>query len=171
MHKWPDLREILAGIAWVVVGGVATRAFMPERMTKDLDILVRKQDVTAVLQKLRAAEYKVESELSIGGYQIQSPQGVEVDLLAGEQSWLDEALSVPVTDPAGFPVLALPYLVLLKLEASRTQDLADIAQMLGWADEAQLAHVRAVVDQYAPADRDDVESLIYLGQQERRSKN
>ena len=40
MNPWPDLRQVLTGIPWVVVGGVATRAYMPERATKDLDILV-----------------------------------------------------------------------------------------------------------------------------------
>ncbi|PJH75204.1 MAG: hypothetical protein CO064_07885, partial [Anaerolineae bacterium CG_4_9_14_0_8_um_filter_58_9] len=31
---WPDLREILHDIPWVIVGGVATRAYMPERVTR-----------------------------------------------------------------------------------------------------------------------------------------
>jgi hypothetical protein len=30
MNVWPDLREILQGIPWAVIGGVATRAYMPE---------------------------------------------------------------------------------------------------------------------------------------------
>jgi hypothetical protein len=40
MNPWPDLRPILEGIEWAIIGGVATRAYMPERMTKDLDIVV-----------------------------------------------------------------------------------------------------------------------------------
>ena len=36
MNPWPDLRDILQGIPWVVTGGVATRAYMPERMTTGL---------------------------------------------------------------------------------------------------------------------------------------
>ena len=31
MNDWPDLRDILQGFQWVIVGGVATRAYMPER--------------------------------------------------------------------------------------------------------------------------------------------
>ncbi len=46
MNPWPDLRPILQGIAWAIVGGVATRAYMPERMTRHLDILVHEKDVT-----------------------------------------------------------------------------------------------------------------------------
>ena len=40
MNPWPDLRPILKGIDWAIVDGVATRAYMPERMTKDLWILL-----------------------------------------------------------------------------------------------------------------------------------
>nr|MBI2905790.1 hypothetical protein [Chloroflexota bacterium] len=36
-NPWPDLREALKGIDWVLIGSVATRAYMPERMTKDMD--------------------------------------------------------------------------------------------------------------------------------------
>ena len=44
MITWPDLRIVLQGIRWAVVGAVATRAYMPERMTRDLDILVHYRD-------------------------------------------------------------------------------------------------------------------------------
>ncbi len=52
MHPWPDLRPILEGIPWVIVGGVATRAYMPERVTQDLDILVRHRDGGEVRARL-----------------------------------------------------------------------------------------------------------------------
>jgi len=40
IHSWPNLRELLDGLRWAVAGGVATRAFMPERMTEDLESLI-----------------------------------------------------------------------------------------------------------------------------------
>jgi len=55
MNPWPDLRPILRGIDWAIIGGVATRAYMPERMTKDLDILVHKDDGEAVMARLKKA--------------------------------------------------------------------------------------------------------------------
>jgi len=168
MHDWPDLRDVLQGIGWVIVGGVATRAYMPERVTKDLDILVRRGDEEAVLQRLQDAGYKIISRLAVPGYLLLSLEGVEVDLLLGEQPWLGEALANPERDPAGYPVLSLPYLVLLKLEASRTQDVADISRMLGWASDEQLRAVRDIIARYSPHDRDDLESLIFLGQQEQQ---
>src|SRR5574342_1343387 len=59
MNPWPDLRPILKGIAWAIVGAVATRAYMPERMTKDLDILIHKKDGEMVIEKLEDAGYRI----------------------------------------------------------------------------------------------------------------
>ncbi len=166
MNPWPDLRPILEGIPWVIAGGVATRVYMPERSTKDLDILVHHQDGDEVRRRLEAAGYSYVSPLAIPGFLVRSPQGVEVDVIRGDYPWLDEALAHPRQDPAGYPVLDLPYLVLIKMAASRTRDLGDLGTMLGLASEADLARVRAVVARYAPADAEDLESLIYLGRVE-----
>jgi len=167
MIDWPDLREILSGIDWVIVGDVATRAYMPERMTKDLDILVRAAEETAVLSRLQAAGYEPTEPLTIPGCLLRAADGVEIDLLPGSQPWLEEALARPEFDPAGYPVLGLPYLILMKLDASHGRDLGDITTMLGWADEETLDKVRAVVAKYSPQDSEDLESLIFIGQQER----
>lgn len=166
MNPWPDLRPILQDLPWAIVGAVATRAYMPERATKDLDVLVHQRDGDRVLARLQAANYQVISRLALPGFLLQSPDGIEVDLIFGAYPWLDEALAQPRQDPAGYPVLDLPYLVLMKLEASRTQDLGDLARMLGLAGEDELKRVRAMVSRYAPDALEDVESLIYLGQLE-----
>jgi hypothetical protein len=166
MHPWPDLRPILHGIDWVLIGGVATRAYMPERATKDMDVLIHQADSDEVIGKLRQAGYKVVSRLAIPGYLLRSPEGVEVDVLFGDQRWLAEALKQPVYDKAGYPVIGLPYLALMKLTAQRAQDWADVSRMLGWAEDADLDAVRAVVAKYSPEDLEDLESLIFLGRQE-----
>ena len=117
-YAWPDLRAILKGIRWAVVGAVATRAYMPERMTRNFDILVHHQDGDAALARLKEA---------------------------------------------GYPVLDLPYLVLMKMEMSRAQDLADLSKMLGLAAAEDLTRIREIVARYLPAALEDLESLIYLG--------
>jgi hypothetical protein len=166
MNPWPDLQPILHGIPWVIVGGVATRAYMPERVTKDLDILIRRRDSDEVRERLEAAGYRYVSSLAVPGFLVRSSEGIEIDVILGDHRWLDEALTHPNQDPAGYPVLALPYLVLMKMASSRVQDTADAARMLGLASEEELARVRAVVARYAPGDIQDLESLIYLGQVE-----
>ena len=169
MNPWPDLRPILKGIDWVIVGGVATRAYMPERMTKDLDILVHERDGEVVTTRLAAAGYQVSARLSIPGVLMISPEGVEVDILFGRYPWLGEALKNVAEDAAGYPTIGLPYLILLKMEAQRTQDWADVSRMLGWAEDADLEAVRSVFQRFSPDDVEDLESLIYIGRQERES--
>lgn len=167
MNTWPDLRPILKGLDWLVVGGVATRNYMPERMTRDLDILIREKDSDAVIVKLQAAGYKQESQLSIPGALMISPDGVEVDVLFGNALWLEDALKNVVADPAGYPTIALPYLILLKMDAQRAQDWADVSRMLGWASDEDLEKVREVFRKYSPQDVEDLESLIFIGKKER----
>ncbi len=166
MNPWPDLRPVLQGIPWAVIGAVATRAYMPERATKDLDILVRREDGDEVRERLEAAGYTFVTHLAVPGFLVHSPEGVEVDVVLGDEPWLDEALAHPRQDPAGFPVLDLPYLVLMKMKSSRAQDVADLSRMLGLASDEELASVRAVVARYAPTEMDDLELLIYLGRLE-----
>ena len=166
MNPWPDLRPILKEIPWVIIGGVATRAYMPERATKDLDILVHHQDRHEVLVRLKAVGYSVISRLAIPGFLLYSPEGVEVDVLFGDYPWLSEALSNSRQDPIGYPVLDLPYLVLMKMEASRSRDFGDLGTMLGLASEEELNRVRTVIRRHAPNMVDDLESFIYLGKVE-----
>ena len=166
MNPWPDLRPILQGINWAVVGGVATRAYMPERMTKDLDILVHQSDGEAVIKRLEGAEYHVGSHLAVAGYLMIAPDETELDVLFGAYAWIEEALTQTGLDPAGYPVVKLPYLTLMKMEAQRAQDWADVSRMLGWADDADLDEVRKAVAKYAPEDSDDLESLIFIGKRE-----
>jgi hypothetical protein len=166
MNLWPDLRPVLEGIPWAITGGVATRAYMPERVTQDMDILVRRQDGDEVKQRLEEAGYCYISPLAVPGFLACSPEGVEVDVILGDASWVEEALAHPREDAAGYPVLDLPYLVLMKMASSRAQDVADTARMLGLASEGELVRVREVVARYAPEEAEDLESLIYLGQVE-----
>lgn len=167
MNPWPDLRDSLQGIIWAVVGSVATRAYMAERMTKDLDILVRATEGEEVIGRLKQAGFQIESALALPGYLLRSPDGVEIDVLFGQYSWLNEAFGHLKIDPAGYPVLALPYLVLMKFAAGRTQDWADISRMLGFASDQDLDEVRQVVARYSPEDVEDLESLIFIGKKER----
>jgi hypothetical protein len=167
LNTWPDLRETLKDIDWVIIGGVATRAYMPERMTKDMDILVRAADGIEAIRLLKASGCSIITELAIPGYLLESPDGIQIDLLFGNYPWLNDALRHHNSDPAGYPVISLPYLVILKLAALRAQDTADISRMLGWADDEALNKVREVVARYSPDDVDDLDSLIFIGQRER----
>ncbi|MBI2965413.1 MAG: hypothetical protein HYY34_04320 [Chloroflexi bacterium] len=165
---FPDLTRVLTGVPWAVVGAAATRMYMPERATRDLDIVVHTHHASEARKRLLEAGYQMVGNLSIGGSSWTSPGGQEVDVLESDAPWLGEALSRAQAnrDPQGLPVLPLPPLALMKTQAGRVQDLADVARMLGQASSAALDEVRSLFRRYAPEDLEDLESLITLGQME-----
>ncbi|HLJ56993.1 MAG TPA: hypothetical protein VKT77_18275, partial [Chthonomonadaceae bacterium] len=96
---------------------------MPERTTDDLDILVHNDDSHAANERMIGAQYAYKGGLSIGGSRWLSPQNFPIDLLYGEENWVTAALLEAQTnrDAQGLPVLPLPYLILMKFNASRVQ--------------------------------------------------
>ena len=66
-------------------------------------------------------------------------------------------------------MLDLPYLVLMKVEAERAQDLADASRMLWAATEARHQETRDIFRRWFPEALEDLESLIALGRLEMRS--
>ena len=161
-----DLRNILKEIKWVLVGGIATRAYMPERMTLDVDILIHADDSEVVFNILQNQSFIFIQRLAIPGSSWKAPDGTIIDILERSDNWVRDALEIPSADPQGLPVLSLPYLVLMKLESSRTQDLADIARMLGGASEEAIDAVHNVIAQYLPDAISDLEGLFQLGKLE-----
>ena len=67
---------------------------------------------------------------------------------------------------ASVPLMPLVYLVLMKLEASRSIDVGDLSRMLALATELQLAKVRQLVGHWMPNDLEDLEKLLALGRAE-----
>lgn len=166
--KFPDLTPILHPIPWAVIGAVATRLYMPERTTKDLDVLVRSEDSTEVRQKLKGAGFSYQSELAAGGSSWRSPDGTPVDVMERSEPWFASGIieAQQNRDPQGLPILPLPYLVLMKFQSGRVQDIADVARMLGQASEDMLNGVRELFRKVQPGDLEDLESLVQLGQLE-----
>ena len=164
MQPLPDLAQILGALRWALVGGIALRAYMPERMTLDVDILVHERDAGLVRDAFLAAGYRVTGQLSIGGFSVQAPPGDSppVDILTRADIWLDGALAHPMHDQAGYPVLGRPYLILMKLQAGRTQDLADVQRLLARVVAAERAAIRMLVEQHSPELVEDYDALCAL---------
>ena len=161
-----DLRTIIRRTSFVVVGGVASRLYMPERMTLDVDILISGQDVDGLYQELKSAGCRYEGPLSAGGSHWTLADGAGLDVIESDAVWVPTALATARQAPDGLPVIDLPNLVLMKLEASHPQDLADVSRMLGGASDTELDAVRQVVRAYLPDAVEDLESLIALGRME-----
>ncbi|MCH8185120.1 MAG: hypothetical protein IH862_03325 [Chloroflexi bacterium] len=141
---------------------------MPERATHGLDIVVRAEEAEAVRRALSEAGFEYQGELTIGGSSWLSSEGTPVDVVEMDEPWLAEALDEAEhnLDAQGLPVLPLRHLVLMKFQAGRVQDLADVTRMLGQAGEDLLDSVRELFGQLLPEEMDDLESLIALGRLE-----
>ncbi|MBC6419815.1 MAG: hypothetical protein GDA44_14145 [Prochloron sp. SP5CPC1] len=161
-----DIKAIVKEKPFVVMGGVATRLYMPERMTLDLDILVQVEDAPLIYKELEEAGSRRRGELSIPGSQWQLADGTELDIVESDEIWAKEAIAKPNYSPDGLPIISLPYLVLMKLKSSRSQDLADVSRMMGAAQEQDLQAVKMVIEQYLPTACEDLASLIVLGKLE-----
>jgi hypothetical protein len=162
MYQVPNLQEVLGSLRWALIGGVALRAYMPERATLDVDILIHKRDEPTALAAFDRAAYRPIGRLSIGGFTVQKEGAPPIDVLTRDDAWLDLALSRPAFDPAGIPVLPRAYLILIKLQAGRTQDLADIQRLIALTPTTERVYVRETVERYSPELLEDFEALTTL---------
>ena len=161
-----DLRRVIRKTRFWLVGGLATWYSMPERTTLNTDVLVLAEDQIALEEELAGAGCRRLEVLAMGGATWALPNGTTLDVITSDAAWAQKAMHHPLPTGDGIPRIALPYLVLMKLQAGRAQEIADITRMLGGAEEDALASVRAAVAQYMPDASADVESIIVLGRLE-----
>jgi hypothetical protein len=95
-------------------------------------------------------------------------EGIRIDLISGSQEWVNDVMMAESYDQAGLRMIALPYLVLMKIDASRGQDQADVERMLGRASAEDVERIAKVVDRYSgdPQAAEDVRQYALLGQME-----
>jgi len=190
----PDLRPVLApaGVPFVIVGGVATRLYMQERAAPDLDILIDAGDAEAVTAALERAGAARLGDHRAGGSRWELPPTIVADLpaaaptwgalarvtgtdvdamprrldvLAMDAPWVGPALATARPGPTGLPVVALPYLVVMKLTSGTSGDLDDLARLLSGANPGALVAVRAAAQTHRPAAVGDLDRLIAAGRQ------
>ena len=141
-----DLERIVdmlnaTGIAFEVIGGVAVNAHIMEHhrsrsfVTRDVDLMIRREDLDVVVEAGRAAGY--EGRKIMGGYMlIRAGQeiGEAVHLVfTGERSKSTQPLPHPALQPEMklifgllVPVAPLPDLVRMKLTSFRPKDVAHL---------------------------------------------
>jgi hypothetical protein len=142
---------------------------MPERSTRDLDVVVLTQDLSEVKRRFERAGFSFKAPLAIGGSSWETPDGIPIDVIEGREEWWPDALSEAAAnrDSGGAPVLSLRYLVLMKVKSGRIQDSADVGRMIAGASAEQLDATRALVRRHAPDFLDDLGSMLALGKLER----
>jgi hypothetical protein len=166
--RWTEDR-VLDAIPYAVIGGVATRLYMPERTTADIDLLVAPEDLDAAIAQLTSKGYTrvaralgfSDTRLGLIGQRVLGAR--PVDVLSSNLSWVPDAIASVRHDDVGLPIVDLPFLIALKLDASRGVDQGDLTRMLGFASDSDLQRTRIVVARLLPADTDDLEQYIEIG--------
>jgi hypothetical protein len=132
------------GVPYAVVGGNAVASWVATvdegavRNTRDIDLLVRRDDLPAITTALEQAGFVRDEVLDVvmfrDGTEGKPSEAVHL-LFAGEKTRADHSLVAPeiqtVEDPANFRVIALEQLLVMKLMSNRRKDQVHIQDMIG----------------------------------------
>jgi hypothetical protein len=132
-----------AGIPYAVVGGHAVASWVASidegavRNTRDVDLLIRREDLPAVTAAMQSAGFVPERSFGVtmflDGLDAKPSESIHV-LFAGECVREGDSLATPtietIDDPAGFRVLTLPSLVQMKLTANRRKDQVHVEDLI-----------------------------------------
>jgi Uncharacterised nucleotidyltransferase len=133
-----------AGIPYAVVGGHAVASWVATvdegavRNTRDIDLLVRREDLPALTAALERAGF-VQAEvldvtMFLDGPNAKPSESIHL-LFAGEKVRPEHPLPSPdlstIDDPAGFRVITLEALVHMKLLSNRRKDQVHVEDLIG----------------------------------------
>ena len=133
-----------AGVPYAVVGGHAVASWVATidegavRNTRDIDLLIRREDLaalTAALEQIGFIQAEVlDVPMFLDGPDAKPSESIHL-LFAAERTRPDHLLPAPdlttVDDPAGFRVIALDALLQMKLMSNRDKDRTHIRDMVG----------------------------------------
>src|SRR5262245_43136602 len=133
-----------AGIPYAVVGGHAVASWVATvdegavRNTRDVDLLVRREDLPALTAALEQAGFVraevLDVPMFLDGPNAKPSESVNL-LFAGEKVRPDHPLPSPdlttIDDPAGFRVITLEALVHMKLLSNRRKDQVHVEDLIG----------------------------------------
>ncbi|SRR5579875_190721 len=166
--------ELFGAISVLVIGGVATRAYAPERQTKDTDFLIDPDSFSEAVALLRNSGWRKtidlffpNSSLGIRGEAFEK-EGAFIGVITSDREWVREGFARPVYDQTGLRVIPLAYLVLMKIDSAHGIDQGDLTRMLGRLDEEQVEEIAGIVDRHAHDAQaaDDVRQYSLLGRME-----
>src|SRR5207247_2721650 len=108
--RFPDIEPMLTSVNFAVIGAAATRQYMAERLTNDLDILVSKANLKEAEKRLKKAGATRIGELTIDPSQWTLSDGFHLDVIALEDEWVGSAITDAQSnrDLQGLPILPMP---------------------------------------------------------------
>lgn len=153
------ITSVLDDIPYAIIGGHAITIHGHPRTTDDIDIMTTKEYVDDIINRLGLS---VSSSLTIGGVAAKTPSGTEIDIVALDEPWSDDAISNAEDTKYG-RVISKPYLVLAKIYASRgISDDADSIKMLQMMSDEEISRTLDLVNKYYSSYSDDLEQMIEL---------
>jgi hypothetical protein len=144
---------------YAIIGGHAVAIHGYPRLTDDLDILVNNQDINKIMKDLKLIYI---GPLNIGGITAKTKFGTIIDLVSLNKSWVSDAINSARKTKYGM-VVSRPYLMLLKMEASRDiQDDTDITKILKLMNDKEIIDSKNLIKEYLPDMIDDFNKMIEL---------
>ena len=133
-----------AGIPYAVVGGHAVASWVATidegavRNTRDVDLLVRREDLPALTTALEQAGFVraevLDVTMFLEGADAKPSESIHL-LFAGEKVRANDPLPSPdlttILGPAGFRVITLEALAYMKLLSNRDKDRTHVRDMIG----------------------------------------
>lgn len=133
-----------AGISYAVIGGHAVASWVATvdegavRNTRDVDLLVRRDDLPAITRALEAVGFVPGQVMDVVMF-LDGPEGKPSEavhvLFEGDQLRAEHPIPLPriatVPDPADFRVIELEALVVMKLLSYRDKDRMHLRDLIG----------------------------------------
>jgi hypothetical protein len=133
-----------AGLPYAVVGGHAVASWVASidegavRNTRDIDLLIRREDLPAITTVLEAAGFiraeVLDVPVFLDGPDAKPSESIHL-LFAGEKVRAEHTLPSPdlatIDDPAGYRVIRLEALVYMKLLSNRDKDRTHVRDLIG----------------------------------------
>src|SRR5262245_6599680 len=118
-----------AGVPFAVVGGFAVIEHGYERFTNDVDLLLHARDLFRAMKALKGVGFRGR-RTPLGVRLRDERTGVDVDLVGTTFDGDEQALARARRTRGLLPVIPVAHLVLMKLETGRSQDDADVVELL-----------------------------------------
>lgn len=151
-----DFTSKMTGIPYAIIGGHAIVIHGSPRTTQDVDLLVMPADLQRAQKALGGTS---SGPLTVGGVAM-SVNGTEVDLVAPPVPWVADAIREAIDSEYG-KVVSKPYLVLMKLWASRgAQEDLDMMYMLKAMTPEERKKTIQLVRKHLPNDVEDLKNMI-----------
>jgi Nucleotidyl transferase AbiEii toxin, Type IV TA system len=149
-----------AGVPYAVVGGHAVASWVATidegavRNTRDVDLLVRRDDLRTIAAAFERVgfirEEVLEVTMFLDGPNAKPSESIHL-LFSGEKTRPDHAIPAPdlttVDDPAGFRVIVLESLLVMKLMSNRDKDRTHVRDLIdvGLIDRSWVAKLSPVL--------------------------